>query len=136
MVIERQQARRGLLLVLSLSLFTAALLHDLDHARQGRPLPGALTAVGFIGTAGAGMCALLARRRHPLTILACAVFGFGTVIGVTAVHLLPRWSRILSDPYAEADVDLLAWISLVLLLIAGLILGVAAARRLFDRGTA
>jgi len=132
MVLERREARRGVLLVLSLALFTAAVLHDLDHVRQGRPLPGALTAIGFIGTAGAGMCALLARRRHPLAPVACAVFGFGTVIGVTAVHLLPRWHHVLSDPYAEADVDLPAWISVVLLLIAGFVVGVAATRRLRD----
>ena len=112
------------LLVTSAVLFGMTVLHDLDHVRQGRPLPTVLTVVGFIGLLGAGLCVFLALRRNPVAAPAAALIGLGSVAGLIAVHLLPSWS-ILSDPYHEANVDALSWTNLALLILAALAVGAA-----------
>lgn len=123
------------LLITSAALLVMTVLHDLDHARQGRPLPTEITALGVIGLAGAGVCLFLAFRRHPLSAPAAAAIGISSVLGLIAVHLLPSWS-IFSDPYHEVGVDALSWANLALLMLAALGVGVAGVRALRSRVSA
>lgn len=127
--------RSRLLLLTSAALFGMTVLHDLDHIRQGRPLPTALTAVGLAGLLGAAICLVLAIRKHPLTAPAATLIGISSVIGLIAVHIVPHWS-VLSDPYPDAQVDALSWTNLILLIAAALALGIAGLRSLRQKARA
>lgn len=116
----------------SVALVVMTVLHDLDHVRQGRPLPTVLTFVGFLGLALSALCLFLAVRRHPLRAPAAAAIGISSVLGLVAVHIVPSWS-ILSDPYHEADVDALSWANLALLITAALAVGIAGLQALRSR---
>lgn len=114
------------LTVVAGAVVVLALLHDLDHLRQGRELPLALNLIGIFGTLGAlGVFFWVLRSRSETAARAAELFGALTVIGLVAVHLLPRWSLI-SDPYAQANVDWLSWLSLVTFLGAGAALAAIA----------
>lgn len=94
------------------------LLHDLDHLRQGRDLPGALDLIGAAGTTASIVVFVWVARRGALAALAAALFGAVTTVGLVAIHVVPRWS-FFSDPYAAADVDAWSWIGLAALIAAG-----------------
>lgn len=125
------------ILIASAALLGVTVSHILDHARQGRPLPGVLTAVGTLGLAMAGLSLFLAVRKHPASAPAAAFIGLSSVVGLVAVHILPHWS-IFSDPYHEVGVDALSWANLALFILAALVLGVLGAKALERRrsGTA
>jgi hypothetical protein len=118
----RWRTSRSLLLGACLALVSLSVLHDLDHVRQDRPLPAVLTAVGIIGPAAAAFALLLVARRHHLAPAVAALVGAGSLVGLIAVHLLPRWS-VFSDPYPEVQVDALAWTSLGLFMLAASAVG-------------
>jgi hypothetical protein len=93
-------------------LFLAgSLLHDADHFRRG--LDVLTPEVLWIGitviciTLGAVGLTLLEYRHAPLIAI---ITGFGTAVGVSIVHLLPRWSAF-SDPLASSNVDQRTWMA-------------------------
>jgi len=58
----------------------------------------------------------------PAAVVAAAS-GLLSAIGLVAIHLLPRWSAFLSDPYARApNLDWLSWAILYLQLLLALAL--------------
>jgi hypothetical protein len=71
--------------------------------------------------------AVMAVRAHPAAAISAAVYGFLSAVGLVAVHLLPRWSSFLSDPYAKAPgLDWLSWTIVYLQVVMGLLMaGVA-----------
>ena len=97
------------------------LLHDLDHLRQGRELPGALDLIGAIGTTASVVIFVWVWRGGALAARGAALFGIATAIGLVSIHVLPRWSLI-SDPYSEARVDAWSWMGLAALIAAGVTL--------------
>lgn len=88
----------------------------------------ALNLIGVLGTLGAVGIFFWVLGGGEIAARAAAAFGVLTATGLVAVHLLPRWSLI-SDPYAEANVDGLSWLSLVAFLGAGAALAAVAFRR-------
>ena len=116
---------RANLLVLGLLI-----VHTLDHAvnQPARDLPvtGSLVAVvGFAIVAGA---AVLALNRSRFAVAASSLAGLLTAAGILAIHLAPRWSEPLSDPYWEFDPNALSWILLIAPLAAALYLAYVAMR--------
>jgi len=101
-------------------------VHVLDHARQGRATPAALTFVGALGAVVWVAVFVLARRRSPYTQPFTVLVGFATFSGFLAVHVLPHWSGAFSDPYAAAGVDAISWITLALPALVALWAGLAA----------
>lgn len=109
-------------------LLALTVLHDLDHLRQGRELPLALNLIGALATLGAVGIFLWSARRNDQNVARVAeVFGFTTALGLVVVHVVPHWS-VISDPYGEAGVDALSWLSLGAFITGGIALGVVARR--------
>jgi len=109
-------------------LLAISIVHDLDHARQGRPLPGALSAIGAIGLISAVASLAFALRGNRFAPLVAAYAGLSSVGGLVLIHLVPHWSGWFSDPYSAAHVDALSWSILFAMMAAGAYLGVAALR--------
>ncbi len=104
------------------------LLHTEDHAlRQHRPLPAELTYVGLSGLVAGVLALALAIRRHPAGPLLCVVVGLSAVAGFAAIHLAPHWG-VLSDPYADHDLDAVSWASMLAVMLAGATLAAAGLR--------
>jgi len=103
------------------------LVHDLDHVRQGRALKSELYGVGAIALVTAIISLVLAAREHWLAPAAVVVVGFGNVVGVALVHVVPHWGP-LSDPYAASHVDWFSWAVIVTMMLVGLMLGIAGIR--------
>lgn len=123
----RSQGSRALVLAAG-SLLVLTVLHDLDHVRQGRSLPMALNAIGALGTLGAVVLLLWTLRRSDAIVRRVAgAFGILTALGLVVIHVLPHWSAI-SDPYGEAGVDWLSWISLAAFISGGVALATVAYR--------
>ena len=100
-------------------------VHTADHARRSlfvvtEQVVGAGT---FVSMLTAATITLLA-TRHRLDALAAAGAGFSIALGVTATHLLPRWSAM-SDPLPGGDVDAFTWIAVLLEVFGALALGIA-----------
>lgn len=116
------------LVVAAGTLLALTVLHDLDHVRQGRSLPLALNAIGAFGTLGAAALLLWTLRRSDEKVRrAAGAFGVATALGLVIIHVLPHWSAI-SDPYGEAGVDWLSWISLATFIAGGVVLAMVAYR--------
>ncbi len=124
-VTEDSRPPLGAIQVASAVLVAATVLHDLDHVRQGRPLPRPVVGLGVAGLMAVSVACALALSRNRFAPAACAVVGFGTSIGVLAVHALPKWSA-LSDSYPDAGVDALAWLSVALMVVAATALAAAS----------
>jgi hypothetical protein len=75
-----------------------------------------------------GLAVLEAR---PAPVVAVGV-GFGSAIGVAAVHLLPRWSAF-SDAFPGSKVDSLSWAVVLVEIVAAILFGVAGT---YARGNA
>ena len=123
--------RRSLLLAGGALILINA-LHGADHVRQGLDR---LTTEVTLGGQALLMLALvpfvLALRRHRLAPHIAAATGFWTALAVAASHLAPHWSAF-SDPYADNNLDVLAWALMLALLATALALGavgIRAARR-------
>jgi hypothetical protein len=95
----------------ALVFFVGFLVHNADHSRRGLAVltPEVIAA----GTAGAilslGALALIA-MGHRLAPTAAIAAGISMAIGVTAVHLLPRWSAF-SDALPGGNVDAWTWLA-------------------------
>lgn len=110
------------------ALLALTVLHDLDHLRQGRELPLVLNVIGALATLGAVGIFLWSGRRGDENVARVAeTFGFTTALGLVIVHVLPNWP-VISDPYGEAGVDAMSWLSLVAFIAGGITLGVVAHR--------
>lgn len=110
------------------SLLALTVLHDLDHLRQGRELPLGLNLIGALATLAAIGVFLWTTRRDDENVARVAeVFGFTTALGLVVVHVLPHWT-VISDPYGEAGVDALSWLSLAAFVTGGIALTVVAHR--------
>jgi hypothetical protein len=89
------------------------LLHNADHAR--RTIAASPEAVVWAGTATAMLTTViftLIAVRHPRAGLVSAVSAAMIAIGVSAVHLLPKWG-FLSDPLPGGDVYILTWVAVL-----------------------
>jgi len=100
-------------------LFLAGfLLHNADHLRRGVEI---LTPEVFWAGVVSGVISLaaiaLVLARHRLSGPVAAGVGFAMAIGVSVVHLPPRWSAF-SDSLPDGGVDAFTWFA-VLCEIAG-----------------
>jgi hypothetical protein len=105
-------------------LFGLVIVHDLDHVRQGRAVGQELYGVGVVALVSALVMLVLAARRHPLAPAAAVTVGFGNLIGLAVVHIVPDWGPF-SDPYPAAHVDAGSWSQLAVMMGVGLMLGLA-----------
>jgi hypothetical protein len=106
------------------------LLHNADHLRRGLDIltPEVLWAgssSGLITLAAIG----LAVAGHRLARQVAVVVGFGMAIGVSSVHLLPRWSSF-SDSLSAANADPLTWLAVLCEVGGALVFGWAGIRAL------
>jgi len=115
----------------SLLLLVLLVGHDLDHAfnQPSRDLDAAVSAVGIVGLVSAGVMLALALARRPEAGLAAVAVGFGTVLGLVAVHLVPEWGAA-SDPYPDLDLNALSWLLVALPMAAAAWLGALGLRKL------
>ena len=101
------------------------LIHNVDHARRG--VAAVTDHVLWAGTIVAMIAAVvltLVVTRHPVAPFAATAAGFAIALGVTASHLLPRWSA-LSDPLPGGDVDAFTWAAVLAEVGGALLLGLA-----------
>ncbi len=117
---------RHRLLVITSVLGVLTVVHDADHVRQGRALPGVLYGVAVVSLPMIGTTLTLLVRRHALAQPVAFAQGLATILGVGAVHVAPQWSAF-TDSYSAAHVDGLSWAIVVAVMPAGLVLAVAAA---------
>jgi hypothetical protein len=106
-------------------LIAMILIHDLDHVRQGRALGSELYGVGAVALVTAVGTYLLAARNHRFAPAAAFIVGFGNLVGVPLVHVVPHWGPF-SDPYPAAHVDWFSWVVVAAMMLVGLVLGVIA----------
>lgn len=131
---EANQAGEGLppdararLVATTALLAFLTVLHDVDHVRQGRPLPLVLYGVALAALVSIGIT-LLALARYPRWAQEVAIAqGVATVVGVGVVHVAPEWSH-LADSYASANVDAVSWLIIIAMMCTGLMLTVLATR--------
>ena len=110
------------------------IVHTLDHARQEREVPVEARFLGLAGYVATAALLVLLARRHRLAPWLAALLGGGVLAGFVAVHVVPRWWP-LSDPYAEFDLDALAWTLMIVPALSGLALAVAGMTAARHRGT-
>lgn len=114
----------------ALVLLAGFLLHNVDHFRRGLDVltPEVLWAGSFGGliTLAAIGLALAGHRLAPQVAVAV---GFGMAIGVSIVHLLPRWSSF-SDSLAAANADPFTWLAVLCEIAGALVFGWAGMRTL------
>jgi len=87
--------------------------HNADHARRG--VDAVTDHVVWGGTTVAVVAAVtltLVFIGHRLAPVAAAAGGFAIAVGVTASHLVPRWSAF-SDALPGGDVDGVTWVAVV-----------------------
>lgn len=123
-------------MIASASLLLVNAMHGLDHVRQGLDRLTSEVAVG------GGLLLMLAVipfaaafLGHRLAPLLAAAVGFWTALAVAASHLAPHWSAF-SDPYADNDLDVLAWALMLTLLLTAVALGMVGIRALRRGGKA
>ena len=109
---------------LSWTMFALQVVHILDHARQGRGLNNELYGIGTFATVSALALVVLVVRRHPLAPVAAVTVGFGNLVGLPLVHIVPHWSAF-SDPYPAAHVDAGSWLQVSVMMVVALMLGLA-----------
>ena len=114
------------------------LLHTADHLRRGTDVVTRhVLWAGTVGIAASLVVLVLVFTRHRQAPLAAALLGLGMAVGVTAAHLLPRWSAF-SDSLPDGDVHLVTWIAVVVEIAGAALLGaagLAALRRREALGT-
>jgi hypothetical protein len=122
----------------NLVLFALLIAHTVDHAvnQPARDLPATGSLVAVAGFSLVAISAVLAVTRRPQAPLAAVIAGAGTVLGIVAIHLAPRWYGEISDPYWDFSANALSWALLLAPLIAGAALAALGARQLGDRGRA
>jgi hypothetical protein len=113
----------------ALLLVALAVLHDLDHLRQGRDEPAQIVALAITGWIATAVLLFLIARRHRYAAPFAAALGLSQAAGFVAVHVLPHWSAF-SDSYGDAGVDALSWALAILPILAALNLVREAVREL------
>ncbi len=116
----------------NLLVFVLLIGHVIDHAvnqpqRDLPPTGGVFGVVGFIIVAVSATVAISRRPEAPLVSLFA---GASTALGFVAIHLLPRWSGAISDPYWDFSANPLSWVLLLAPLVAALALTAIAASEL------
>ena len=108
------------------NLLLLALLvgHSVDHAanQPARELPGSAELLGLTGIALVAITTVLALRRDRLAPAASIYVGAVTAHGFVAVHLLPGWSSLVSDPYWDFGPNALSWVMVLAPFAAALLL--------------
>lgn len=119
----------------NLLLLALLVAHTVDHAvnQPVRELPATGTLVGVAGFVIVAASTVLALRRSAIAAPAAIVSGLVTAFGLVVVHLAPRWSEPISDPYWEFDPNALSWALAAAPLLAALGLAAIAARELRAR---
>lgn len=114
----------------NLALFALLIAHTVDHAvnQPVRELPATGTLVGVAAFAIVAASTVLALYRSPIAPPAAILSGLVTALGLVAVHLAPRWSEPISDPYWDFDANALSWALAAAPLLAGLGLAAIASR--------
>lgn len=115
----RITSRQAAVLRSGTALFAAGfVVHNIDHLRRGLD---AITGQVFAGGTVISFMALtvfaLVLLRHRLAPAAALWIGAATAVGVSASHLLPRWSAF-SDAFPGGHVDGWSWFA-VLFEVAG-----------------
>ncbi|MEA2451961.1 MAG: hypothetical protein QOG04_671 [Actinomycetota bacterium] len=115
-------------LLASGAVLALTVLHDLDHMRQGRDLPTAVSLVGLVATVAAIGFFVWVWRDGETARRAAGAWGVAVALGLIAIHVLPDWGPV-SDPFSAADVDALSWISLIALMASGVWLAIAGLKQ-------
>jgi hypothetical protein len=130
----RASRRRGPwrpLVLANLALLAAVGLHGIDHAFRQPGGMGALTTEVFGGGIAMGVAAALslafALAAHRFAPKVAATAGPWIALAVAASHFPPRWSAF-SDPYAEIGVDALSYALAIVVILAGVAVGLAGLR--------
>lgn len=118
--------RRRLVAIVSL-LGILTVIHDLDHVRQGRELPGELYVVAVAALVSIEVTLTILLRYPKWSRVAALAQGVATIVGVGAVHAAPQWSTV-TDSYSAAHADVVSWAIIVAMMLVGLTLALAAAR--------
>jgi hypothetical protein len=119
---------------LTIAAFAMDLVHDLDHVRRHNYSPTAVRSLGFLALAGGILAVILVSRRSKFAVPYAMLYGSISGVGLFAVHVLPRWS-LFSDPLTTYHVDALSWSIVGVTMATDLLLGLAAAWRLFGAST-
>jgi len=95
----------------NLLLLAALIAHTVDHAvnQPARDLPASGTVIGVLGFVIIAASTVAALRRMEIAPAASVFAGLATALGVVAVHLLPSWSELVSDPYADFGANAISW---------------------------
>jgi hypothetical protein len=114
----------------ALAFLAGFLAHNADHFRRGLSVltPEVLWAGSVSGILTLAAIALTLRGHRHAPLVAVTV-GFGMAIGVSIVHLLPRWS-VLSDSLPDGNVDPVTWLAVACEIAGALAFGWAGARNL------
>jgi len=116
----------------NLMLVALLTLHSLDHAvRQTAPVPAEAAVAGTAGLAAALGALALSVSASRWAPAATAFVGLTTAAGFVAVHVLPEWS-VLSQPYADMDVDAVSWVGMLVPAVAAAGVSARAIRLLPD----
>lgn len=120
-------ARRRVVTIVSL-LGVLTVVHDLDHVRQGRPLPPELYVVAVAALVSI-TATLVVLVRYPRWARTAAIAeGVATIVGVGAVHAAPQRSSV-TDSYSAAHADIVSWVIIVAMMLTGLLLVLVATHR-------
>jgi hypothetical protein len=93
----------------ALVFLVGSLLHNGDHLRQGLDvLTPAVLWAGMVSGILSLATIVLTLRGYRLAPAGGGGVGFGMAVGVSLLHLLPRWSA-LSDSLSDGNVDLVTW---------------------------
>lgn len=115
--------------------FAAAFgIHAVDHLIRGTDVvqPTVLVGGAIQGVFAVFVLAMVL-RDHPASARLALVLGFGSALLFSSAHLLPHWgpnSDSYIDPAPGAGVTAFSWVTAVLEVGMGLVLGVVAWRKL------
>src|SRR5207302_6336020 len=113
MAITIPRQSRNRLRLAALLFLGGFLLHNADHFRRGlQVLTPEVLRAGTISGAVALVAIGMTLFKHPLAPAAALALGFSMAIGVSIVHLLPRWSA-LSDSLPDGNADPLTWVAVL-----------------------
>jgi hypothetical protein len=112
----------------ALAFLAGFLVHNADHFRRGLSVltPEVLWAGSVSGIVTLAAIGLTLRGHRHAPLVAVTV-GFSMAIGVSIVHLLPRWSA-LSDSLPDGNVDPITWVAVVCEIAGALAFGWAGTR--------
>jgi hypothetical protein len=128
------QPNTDIALRLAASLYLVGLIaHTADHIRRGTSvITTEVLALGVLSTIAGIITLALIFTRNRRAPVAAAVFGFQVAIGVSAVHLLPKWSAF-SDAFPGSrgtGISAVSWTVVLVEIAGGLALGIAGASAL------